>query len=335
MRLQGDGNTCRDRLCGCRANGSKIIVNVVAGFLGAGKTTTMNYLLSATNNQRLDVLVREYGNVSVDHRLLNGVPEEKIHFYIGTSKHDDPQILLHDYLHRLASERGSSEMDHLLLETSGLDTPDRVIQLFMIGYMPDTYELGSFITIVDAKYGMETLNEYEIAVEQIAYADFVVINKTDLASEENAEALEKRIRSINRMAKIIRTSYGVIDPEMVLDVKVYDQLRLVNESEIEDTMTQIKTITLSSDKALNMDTTNAWINGVFTKFGSEILRGKGFLSFSEIDYRYEFQSVRESFHSYAREKWAVGEKRQTVIVLICKSDVPEAELMAGFERCYQ
>ena len=317
----------------CRPDGRKIKVNIISGFLGSGKTTMLNYLLSRTCKKRLDVLIREYGHVSVDDKLLRGVAKDCLHIFSGISLHDDPQLMLHDYLHRLASEKASSQMDNLLIEASGLDRPANLVSLFMLGNMPGLYQLGSVITVVDAKYGMLNLDEYEVAVEQVATADVIVINKIDLASAPEVEQLRRRLKGINGMARVLTAEFGRVEPDKVLDTVLYQQLKEMEPAGECEAMDKIKTITLSTDRAMSKERVNAWIDDLFTKYGKQILRGKGFLKFSGDNNRYEFQSVRESFHSYSTGLWPLEEDPHSVIVLIGSSGLPVEEIQQSFFAC--
>lgn len=309
-----------------------IPVNVIGGFLGAGKTTLLNYVLEQPALGRTDVLIREYGAVPIDDRLVKNV-SGKLHVFPGVSVHDDPQLVLHDYLHELVISPDRPGFDRLLLETSGIDSPEGLVQLFLVGYMPYHYRLGSYIAVVDAQYGLLNMDEYDVAVRQIAFADAVVVNKIDLADEETVRRLERRIGSINAMARIYRASYGRAPLENILEIPLYPQLRDLTAKERAGAVDAIQSIVLVERRPMNKERVNAWITRLFEQDGTKILRSKGFFCFAGEDWRYEFQGVRKSFHSKAEQLWGADEERKSTVVLIGEKLPDEKLLQASFSAC--
>ena len=313
--------------------GRKIPINVIGGFLGAGKTTFLNYFLDNRKDEHIDVLIREYGKESVDDKLLKNFSGNVIVFP-GVTLHEDPQLILHDRLHDLYEESGGNPaFDRLLLETSGIDRPQSLIQLFMVGHMPSLYRLGSFIVVVDAQYGLLDMEEYDVAVEQVAYADVIIINKIDLASEEEIDRLEKAVRGINGMAKIFKATYGQVPLDDIKNITVYNELKDLEGGKSGMGMNDITTVTLTEKRPMDKEKVNVWINDLFQKEGPKILRGKGFFCFAGEDWRYEFQSVRKSFHSSTDRLWEEGEERKSTIVLIGEDLPDEKDLQKSFSEC--
>ncbi len=307
-------------------------IMIVSGFLGAGKTTFLNYMLSLMKDKNIDVLVREYGKVSIDDKLIN-IGREHVHVLPTASVHQDAQLVVYDYLHNLFSATGEDPFDMLMMETSGLDLPESVVQMFMIGHMPAHYRLAGCVIIVDGAYGQENFDEYSQAVNQAAYADIVVINKSDLATEEEIEALKARVKGINRAAKIYVCEFGKADVRPSLDLSVYEQIRDVETDETEPKyMDNIQTTVVSESRPMDKAKVNRWINELFETKGFKLLRSKGFLYFDGDEYRYEFQAVRKSFHSYANQKWGEGEEKKSVLVFIGEG-INGEELQSGFSAC--
>lgn len=314
-------------------NTAKKTVNIIGGFLGSGKTTLVNYILSHMTDKRVDVLVREYGAVSIDDMLIN-LKKENIHVFTNIHIHEDPQILLYHYFHKLHDKTKDNPFDHLLMEASGLDTPEGLIHLFFLGHMQDLYELGSYIVVVDAEYGQLNLDEYKVAKDQVAFADVVLLNKVDLADEEEINSLEKRIHSLNSMAKIFRAQYGRVNLDSIMNIELYEQLRnLTNSMEDEVSVDKIKTLVLSEDRPMDKEKVNEWIQNLFTTYGNKLLRSKGFFCFENEDYRYEFQAVRKTYHSKADKLWKESEERKSVVVLIAEGDLDSAKLKESFSLC--
>ncbi|MDD4438458.1 MAG: GTP-binding protein [Tissierellia bacterium] len=315
----------------------KRTVNVIGGFLGSGKTTLINYILSNIIDKKFDVLVREYGSVAIDDKLIK-LKKENIHVFADVASHDDDiQIMLYHYLDKLYDKTRKDPFDYLLLESSGLDTPEALVHLFFIGNMQTNYKLGSYIALVDAEYGNLNLDEFKVALYQIAFADVIIINKVDLADKEEIHNLKKRLHSINGMAEIYHAQYGQVNVEEILHVELYEQLKdLENKSEEDEEMVQdnIKTLLLTENRPLDMEKMNEWIKNLYVTKGMKILRSKGFLYFKDEDYRYEFQAVRKTYHSKADKKWEDNEERKSVIVLIGDNEVLDAkELQESFSSC--
>ncbi|MGX8701898.1 CobW family GTP-binding protein [Caproiciproducens sp.] len=309
-----------------------IPVNVIGGFLGAGKTTFLNYILEQPALGRTDVLIREYGAVPIDDQLVKNV-SGKLHVFPGITVHDDPQLVLHDYLHELVGPAEQPGFDRLLLETSGIDSPESLVQLFLVGYMPEHYRLGSYIAVVDAQYGLLNMDEYDVAVRQIAFADAVIVNKIDLADGETVKQLERRIGSVNAMAKIYRASYGRAPLENILEIPLYQQLKDLTAKERAGTVDEIQSVVLVEKRPMNKERVNAWITRLFEQDGPKILRSKGFFCFAGEDWRYEFQGVRKSFHSKAEQLWGPDEERKSTVVLIGEHLPDQKLLQASFSAC--
>lgn len=312
----------------------KIPVTIIGGFLGAGKTSVVNSILSKKTD-RIDVLVREFGSVSIDDMLIN-LDKKNIHVFPGISMHHDPQIMLYGFLDYLYDKTNGTAFDHLLMELSGLDSPEQLVQLFFLGNMRTKYRLASFITIVDAEYGQLNLDDYSVAVEQIAQADVILINKIDLVSNEELKKLSNRVQNINSYAKIFYTKYGEAELKDILDVDFIEQLYDLNNNvpKGDDTLLNdnIKTVVLNESSPLDKEKVNDWIQNLFVTDGVKLLRSKGFFNFSNSDYRYEFQAVRKTFHSKADRLWESGEERKSVIVLIGEG-LDEQKYQESFRSC--
>ncbi|TQI67077.1 G3E family GTPase [Clostridium sp. KNHs216] len=310
----------------------KKTLDIIGGFLGAGKTTLLNYLLANLKDSGTDVLVREYGAVSINDQILN-IGAENIHFFHGVSLHEDPQIVLYEYLQKLYVEERRMPFNRLVMEASSLDSPERLMQLFFLGHMRHQYLLGSYITVVDAESGMRNLNEYRAAAEQIAYADVIVLNKIDLVDEETIGRLEKRIQILNPMAKTFRAQYGRVELSGVLNLGLYDQLKELKQTGTVSSMDRIQATVLTEIRPMNKQKTNKWITDLFKNNGTKILRSKGFFCFEDDDYRYEFQAVRKTFHSKADRIWKDGDERKNIVALIGEKLPDRLELQNSFSAC--
>ena len=185
-------------------------VTVLTGYLGAGKTTLLNRILTQEHGKKVAVIVNEFGEVGIDNQLIIDADEEIFEMNNGciccTVRGDLIRII-----GNLMKRR--DKFDHIVIKTTGLADPAPVIQTFFVDEdMREKLLLDAVVTVVDAKHIWQHWDADE-AQEQIAFADVVLLNKTDLVTEEELAELEKRIRAMNAMAKIHRTRNAELEME--------------------------------------------------------------------------------------------------------------------------
>jgi len=195
-------------------------VTIVTGFLGSGKTTLLNHILTGNHGKKIAVIENEYGEVGIDHDLVIQGDEEIFEMNNGclccTVRGDLIRIL-----GTLMKRR--QKFDSILIETTGLADPGPVIQtFFMDEEMKEQLRVDAVVTVVDAKHLLLHLDSSEECRKQIAFADVILLNKTDLVSGPDLDLLEQRIRAVNRPAKIHRTQNAAIDLSLILSVGAFD-----------------------------------------------------------------------------------------------------------------
>ncbi len=195
---------------------TKLPVTVLTGFLGSGKTTLLNRILTENHGLRIAVIENEFGEVGIDHELVINADEEFFEMNNGciccTVRGDLIRII-----GSLMKRR--DQFDHILIETTGLADPGPVIQTFFVDdEMKDKLALNAIVSLVDAKHILQHLDSCEEAVKQIAFADSILLNKTDLVTPAELDALEARIKAINGVAKIQRCQNAAIPVADVLDI---------------------------------------------------------------------------------------------------------------------
>lgn len=199
---------------------SKVPVTVLTGFLGSGKTTLLNRILSENHGKRIAVIENEFGEVGVDNDLVIGAEEEIFEMNNGciccTVRGDLIRIL-----GNLMKRR--DKFDHIMIETTGMADPGPVAQTF---FMDDDIQtqlsLDGVVTLVDAGHVLLHIDDADEVKEQIAFADVILLNKTDLVSSADLDALESRIHSMNSAAKIHRTRDAVVDMDKILNLGGFD-----------------------------------------------------------------------------------------------------------------
>src|SRR5205814_5371247 len=199
---------------------------VLTGYLGAGKTTLLNRILSEPHGQKYAVIVNEFGEIGIDNELVVGADEEVFEMNNGciccTVRGDLVRII--DGL-----MRRKGKFDAIIVETTGLADPAPVAQTFFVDEnVGKKARLDAVVTVADAKWLRDRLRDAPEAKNQIAFADVILLNKTDLVTAEELREIEARIRGINPYAKLHRTQCAQIPLGEVLDRKAFDLERILD-----------------------------------------------------------------------------------------------------------
>jgi G3E family GTPase len=205
----------------------KIPVTVLTGFLGSGKTTLLNRILTEQHGKRIAVIENEFGEIGIDQALVINADEEVFEMNNGciccTVRGDLIRIL-----GNLMKRR--DKFDHILVETTGMADPGPVAQTFFVDDdMKDLFSLDGIVTLVDAHHVHLHIDDSSECREQIAFADVLVLNKCDLVSPAELDALERRIRGMNGVARVLRARHADVPIASVLDVGGFDLARAVSE----------------------------------------------------------------------------------------------------------
>ena len=316
---------------------TQIPVTVLTGYLGSGKTTLLNRILTEAHGKRFAVIINEFGEVGIDNDLIVDADEEIFEVNNGciccTVRGDLIRIIG-------GLMRRSRAFDGIVVETTGLADPAPVAQTFFVDEeVRRRTRLDAIVTVTDAKHLLEEINRAPEAQEQLAFADVVLVNKTDLVDEDGLASVERRIRRINPYATIHRTERCGIDLAKVLGRDAFNLDRILEiepgfltEEHDHEHDDKIASLSLVADRPMNPAKFVPWIQDVTQRYGTDILRTKGIISMEDDDQRFVVQGVHMLVEGGSQRRWIKDEARQTRLVFIGR-DLPIDLLKQGFEAC--
>ena len=336
------------------SNSEKIPVTVLTGYLGAGKTTLLNRILSEPHGKKFAVIVNEFGEIGIDNELVVNADEEVFEMNNGciccTVRGDLVRII--DGL-----MRRKGKFDAIIVETTGLADPAPVAQtFFMDEAVGSRTKLDAVVTVADAKWLSDRLKDAPEAKNQIAFADVILINKTDLVGDADLREIEARVRAINPYARLHHTQRCAVPLAEVLHRNAFDLDRILDiepqfltsgddhdhhhdhaDDHDHSGLThyhdeEMQSLSLRTDRALDPDKFFPWIQNLVAQEGKNILRSKGILAFKDDPKRFAFQGVHMMLDGDHQRDWHDSEKRESRIVFIGR-ELPESMIRKGFEEC--
>lgn len=315
----------------------KIPVTVLTGYLGAGKTTLLNRILTEEHGKKFAVIVNEFGEAGIDGDLVVGADEEVFEMNNGciccTVRGDLIRIL-----DGLMKRKG--KFDAIIVETTGLADPAPVAQTFFVDQdVGDATKLDAVVTVTDAKWLKDRLKDAPEAKNQIAFADVIILNKTDLVSAEELASVEAQIRAINPYAKLHKAQRCDVAIDQLLDRNAFDLDRILDiEPDFLEAghhhhhSEEVRSMSFTIPGDVDPEKFMPWINDISQAQGPNILRSKGILAFKDEPRRFVFQGVHMILDGDLQRDWKADEKRESRLVFIGR-DLDESELRKGFMAC--
>ncbi len=334
-----------------------IPATVLTGFLGAGKTTLLNRLLSQNHGYKCAIIINEFGAISIDNQLVIGADEEIIELSNGCLCCRVRADLIKCLTNLFQKQK---RFDYVLIETTGLADPGPVAQTFGMKDLADKLRLDAVVTVADARHLEKELSDSVEASAQIAFADVILLNKTDLVDQENLDRVEDRIRRMNSLARIHRTQGSEIEFGEILNIKarqisapfVVPGARKIDLTARRDHAPasgdhrmhreedhkhhhhddSVTSIYFREERPLDLPKLEQWLGEVINTLGPTIYRSKGILHIKGQAKRVVFHGVQMMFESAPDRLWNVGEKRESQLVFIGK-DLNETKIREGFDAC--
>ena len=343
----------------------KIPVTVLTGYLGAGKTTLLNRILSEPHGKRYAVVVNEFGEIGIDNELVIGADEEVFEMNNGciccTVRGDLIRII-----EGLMKRKG--RFDAIIVETTGLADPAPVAQTFFVDEdVKQAARLDAVVTVADAKWLVQRLRDAPEAKNQIAFADVIILNKTDLVEAAELSEVEARIRAINPYATLHRAKKCDIALADVLERRAFDLDRildiepdfLVTEDHDHDDHDHdhhdrdhhehheqehrhrglkhyhdedMQSVAVRLEGDVDPAKFMPWINRLTQEQGPKILRCKGIVAMKGDPNRFVFQGVHMMLDGDSQREWRADEKRESKVVFIGR-DLAEDDIREGFLAC--
>ncbi len=328
-------------------------VTLLTGFLGAGKTTLLNAIMSNVTGPKIAVIVNEFGEVGLDHDLIEVVDEDILLMQSGClccSIRGDLSRTLQELF--TGKQEGQVNFDRVVIETTGLADPGPILQTFVAdSYLTENFRIDGVVTVVDAATGPDTLNRQFESVSQVAMADLLVLSKTDLVSQGDSRAFQKRLRSLNQTADILKADRGSVPVASLwglsgMHPKKTDELALAWLTSTErDPLDNLSGFSVSGPPSevrhkhdarigsasivlhtpIPVAVFDRWLDTLVMLRGPDILRVKGIVHLENIEMPFVFHGVQHLFDPPQPLFDWHGRDRQSRIVIIAR-DITRAEL---------
>ncbi|MHA6625712.1 CobW family GTP-binding protein [Pseudonocardia sichuanensis] len=319
-----------------------IPVTVLTGFLGSGKTTLVNHILTANHGHRIAVVENEFGEIGIDNDLVIGGDEKIIEMSNGCCLCCTARTDLIEILRSLLERR--ERFDRILIETSGMADPNPVAQTFFVDdEIARHFQLDAIVTLVDAQHVGRHLDEVDPdgvgdhVVDQIAFADRIVVNKVDLVTPGELQAVQRRLRGINATAEVLTSSHARVDLSRILGIAAFDLNReLQNRPDWLDEPEHLHDPALDSvgievGGELDRVAFEGWLRRLVDARGDDFYRFKGMIAVPGDERRLVVQGVHRLYDVQPGAPWGSDPRRSRMVVI--GRGLDREELTRGLAAC--
>lgn len=347
---------------------NRVPVTLLTGFLGAGKTTLLNHLIRDPEAGRIAVIMNEFGDVGLDHDLIEEATEETVLLQSGCLC----CAVLSDLAKTLAALidkrfAGQVDFDRVVIETSGIADPGPIVHTLATDYqIAQAFRLDGVVTLADAATGMKTLDQQFEAVHQVAMADVLILSKTDLVEAFDLSRFKTRLKGINATARHIHADHGSVPLGVlfglsamqtdVTSLEVDSWLGLAEQMAKPDPLAglsgfatqpaapaafspsvpvahhdhRINSASIEVTDPIPADVFDFWLDTLIALKGPNILRMKGILHVEGLQYPFVFHGVQHIFEAPVPIKSWFGEDTISRVVVIAR-DMEQADLQASLD----
>ena len=322
-------------------------VTLLVGFLGSGKTTLANRILSEQHNQRIAVIVNEFGDVGIDGQLIVGVEDNVVELSNGclccTVQGD-----LADTLRRLLERRrqtvDAQPFERIVIEASGLASPGPVLQRMLVDPALHAHvQIDGVITMAHARHIVQQLAEHPEASEQVAYADHIIVNHCDQCEGDVLIAAEAALHACNPHADVERTTRAAVDVVRLLNKQTWDSVRVkialengilcgdqAHDHAHEHRHTQgVGTLALRAEAPMDLQRLTRWLQSVSTRTSHELMRLKGILHCQSHDRAVVIQGV----YQWLEVRQEIGEPPAASTLVLIGRHLDAEEIRRGWAEC--
>lgn len=311
-----------------------IAVTILSGFLGAGKTTLLRHILNENHGYKIAVIENEFGEVPIDNTIIGDRASRITTLSNGCiccSKSNELEDALLDLLDGI--DKNQLEFDRLIIECTGMADPGPIIQTFFSHeVICQRFLLDGILTLVDAVYADQQLDQFTISQAQIGYADRILLTKTDLMPDN--EALTQRLQRINARAPIYKVTHGEVDLSLLFDIEGFVLNDRINVTapvfhRIPQPQNNIQSIVIYHQQPLELKQISEMMENLLLEYADNLLRYKGILSIKDDSRRLLFQGVQRLFNADWDRDWLQDEERKSTLVFI-GIDLPEEVIRNKF-----
>lgn len=311
-------------------------VTIITGFLGAGKTTFLNEILQHNKTANFLIIENEAGNANIDSELVKINSQSSVFEMTGGCICCSLSTELGTVLNSVILSQ--VKYDYVLIEATGMADSGQIINMFSGARIQRYFKLDAVIGLVDASNFLTRIDDFSEVNSQIVKSDIVFINKQDLLPREELEKVEQRVRSINPLARIEKTSQGKFDGVDVLNTEsfsaskveesVIDFAQMTLLKEEKELAHKIQTLNYTIPGNFDMGKVAVWFEDLLFLNKENILRVKALLSIQDMKHKLVLQSVGGDYYTSQGKEWGKDEARESRIVII-GTQLNEEEIRKG------